>query len=521
MKRWVWASAILAAGLAGITNAEQDKRPFEGRSESAANNKIDELVLPVLKLHGLTPAAPCSDEVFVRRAFLDVIGTLPRPDEVNDFLKDSFPNKREKLIDTLFERDEFADYWAVKWCDILRVKAEFPINLWPNAVQAYHHWVRDALRRDMPYDEFARALLTSSGSNFRVPPVNFYRAVQGRTPETLAEAAALTFMGARFSKWPEDHQKGMAAFFSRVAFKSTGEWKEEIVQMDPAANGPLDAAFPDGTIVKIEAGKDPREVFTDWLISPNNPWFAKNIVNRIWSWLLGMGLINEADDIRDDNPAVHPEVLAYLEKELVASNYNLRAIYKLILTSGVYQQSSIPRMQSIDAETYFACYPTRRLDAEVLIDALCAIFGKDESYSSPVPEPFTYIPEGERTIDLADGSITSAFLEMFGRPTRDTGLESERNNQSTDDQRLHMLNSSHIQKKIEQSPRMRELLKIAKGNRRLAIRTIYMNVLSRPPTDDEVATIISYAKEAKLNPQQAANDIAWSLINTKEFLFRH
>jgi len=493
-------------------------------SDSAALapiNIIDEPVLATLRARGIEPANLCSDEVFIRRVYLDVIGTLPEPQEVRSFLQNRRPDKRAALIDALLAREEFANYWSLKWCDLLRVKAEFPVNLWPNAVQAYHRWIRDSLRENMPYDRFARALLTSSGSNFRVPPVNFYRAIQGREPSAIAQAVALTFMGTRIEKWPEAQRSGMAAFFSRVAYKATSEWKEEIVCLDPAASTTLQAVFPDGRAVQISPGEDPRRVFADWLIAADNPWFARNIVNRVWAWLMGRGITHEPDDIRADNPPVNPELLACLEKELVNARYDLRHIYRLILNSRTYQQSPVSRSNHPDAEALFAHYPVRQLDAEVLIDALCKISGTQESYSSLIPEPFTFIPGSQRTIELADGSITSQFLEMFGRPARDTGLESERNREPTDSQRLHLLNSSHVQRKIENGQLLNGVMQAAKGNNRMAIGLIYLNVLSRDPTPAELAAAEKYFQGGGLNPRQAASDLVWALINTKEFLYRH
>ena len=484
-------------------------------------NEIDKLVLKTLREKKIRPANMCSDAVFIRRVHLDVIGTLPEPKRVRAFLLDRRPGKRGRLIDELMNRREFADYWSQRWGDLLRVKAEFPINLWPNAVQAYSRWIHDAVRGNMPYDRFARELLTSSGSNFRVPQVNFYRAIQGQNPPAIAAAAGLTFMGVRLDKWPKDRRAGTEAFFSRVAYKGTAEWKEQIVHLDPAPAGPLDAVFPDGGKVRIEAGKDPRAVFADWLITPKNKWFARNIVNRIWAWLLGRGIIHEPDDMRPDNPPVHPQVLAFLEKELVRSGYDLRHVLGLILNSATYQQSPIPRGDAAKAEVLFACYPARRLDAEVLIDALNWIAGSRESYSSVIPEPFTFIPEEERTIELEDGSITSQFLEMFGRPSRDTGMHSERSNKPSEAQRLHLLNSSTIQDKINRSWRLRVLLRLAGRNRRRLIDAVYVTILSRPPTPDERTAAGKYYEVKGMNARNASTDLAWALINTKEFLYRH
>ncbi|MCL5269365.1 MAG: DUF1549 and DUF1553 domain-containing protein [bacterium] len=520
---WVAVGARLAAAAAPAS-AETPGRvvaPFETAEAGPPATTIDKLVVAGLDRKGLQPARICSDEVFIRRVYLDVIGTPPGPQEVNKFLQDRTPGKRAVLIDTLLGRGEFADYWAMKWCDILRVKAEFPINLWPNAVQAYHHWIREAIARNMPYDQFARELLTSSGSNFRVPPVNFYRAIQGRKPAAIAAAVALAFMGTRLDGWPEDRRAQMEAFFSRLAYKYTSEWKEEIVCLDPATTQTLQATLPDGAKLTFPPGSDPRLAFADWLVRKDNPWFARCAVNRIWTWLFGRGIINEPDDIRPDNPPSNPELLAYLEKELVESHYDLLHIYRLILNSRTYQQSSIPQSKGPGAEALFAVYPVRRLDAEVLIDALCEIFGSDEEYESPIPEPFTYLPAGQRAVDVADGSITSSFLEMFGRPPRDTGLMSERNNQPSDEQRLHMLNSSHIQRKIQNGWRMKFLTRIAGGNRYTLIRWIYLTILSRYPTSEEMVAAGKYFQTPRVDSTQAANDLAWALVNTKEFLYRH
>lgn len=508
------------AAAAGPSSSEV-RLPYESEAWSTPPNLIDEHVFAALREHKLEPARPCSDEVFVRRVYLDVIGTLPQGEEVRAFLADRRPERRAALIDTLLARGEFADYWSLKWCDLLRVKAEFPINLWPNAVQAYHRWVRAALADNTPYDQLARALLTSSGSNFRVPPVNFYRAVQGREPKTLAAAAALAFMGTRVEGWPAARRAELEVFFSRVAFKTTAEWKEEIVYLDPQPSPTQPAVLPDGTRVTLEPGDDPRRIFADWLIRPENPWFARAAVNRVWAWLLGRGLIHEPDDIRPDNPPSHPALLAALEHELAKVNWDLRHIYRLVLNSRTYQQSALPRVAAADAETRLACYPVRRVDAEVLIDALCQVCGSGENYSSPIPEPFTFIPERERTVTLADGSITSPFLELFGRPARDTGLFCERSNQPTDAQRLHLLNSSHVQKKIDSSPRLRSLLKTAGRDRRAAVRNVYLHVLSRSPTPEELAAAEAYCSAPGVKPRDALYDLVWALINTKEFLYRH
>lgn len=514
--------AIIGALFAvGVAVAEEDPASaYEVAMSPTPASEIDRLVLARLQPLGIQPARVCSDAVFIRRLYLDVIGTLPTAEETEAFLKDEALCKRRKLIDLVLARDEFADYWAMKWSDVLRVKAEFPINLWPNAVQAYHRWIHTSIAENKSYDRFARELLTASGSNFRVPPVNFYRAMQNKTPEGIAHAVALTFMGARSEKWPADRFQGMASFFSQLNYKATGEWKEEIVYFDPAKPAVGTPMFPDGTKAKLGLDRDSREVFADWLVSPRNPWFTASITNRVWSWLLGRGIVDETDDLRADNPGRNPELLRHLQLELIGARYDLKHLYRLILNSRTYQLSSLARSTHPDAEAYFAFYPTRRLEAEVLIDALNQLSGTTEKYASPIPEPFTFIPEDQRAIALADGSITSSFLELFGRCSRDTGMAGERNSRITPAQRLHLLNSSHVQRKIEQGPKMQALLR-SKGSPKERTTALYLAILSRYPTSGELKVIEDYAQPGSTADTGNPADVAWALINSAEFLHRH
>ena len=558
-KALLTAAVALLAAL-GALGAAAPQNPFESASAPTAETPIDRLVFGKLQQLGLQPANLCSDAVFVRRVYLDVIGTLPTAQEAKDFIQDASLTKRHDLIERLLARDEFADYWAMKWSDLLRVKAEFPINLWPNAAQSYYRWIRTCIKENKPYDQFVREMLLANGSCFRVPQVNFYRAMQNKEPSGIAQAVALTFMGARADKWPKDRLTGMAAFFSQIGYKSTGEWKEEIVSFDlvkeapivpstaPAASPPKPAAvapkpaasatkpapvapqvaavtpqaavFPDGAPARLTPGQDPREAFANWLITQKNPWFARNISNRAWFWLVGRGIIHEADDIRPDNPPVNPELLAYLEKELVGARYDLKHLFRLILNSKTYQLSSIPKTRRPEGAANFAQYPLRRLEAEVLIDALDQITGTTEKYSSAIPEPFTFIPEDVRSIALPDGSITSSFLEMFGRPSRDTGMESERNSRPTADQRLHLLNSSHIQRKIEQGPKLRSLLQSKEPSREI-VNKIYLTVLSRYPTEEELQIVGAYPQSGGGKGGTVTIDLVWALVNSAEFLYRH
>lgn len=506
---WIWAAVFVAGEV--------------------STNRIDELVLAKQTETGFPMSKRCADEVFLRRVYVDVTGTIPTVGQARTFLDGTGRARRAQLIDRLLERDEFSVYLGLKWCDLLRVKAEFPSNLWPNAVQAYHHWVVDAFRKHMPYDQFARALLTSSGSNFRDAPVNFYRPFQQRTPRNILNTVALVFMGVRLenSGWSEEDLLGMDAFFAKTAYKKTSEWKEEIVYFDPTAEfldpktkKPVLPKPVGGAALKLGAFDDPRVAFADWLTAPDNPWFAKAIVNRIWHHLLGRGLVHEVDDIRPDNPAWSPELLAYLEQELITSHYDIRHIYRMILNSDTYQASSITTDANKGDTEGFSHYRLRRMDAEVLIDAVCQVTGTFEEYSSAIPEPFTYIPKEQRSIMLADGSIKSPFLELFGRPGRDTSYDSERNNDPTVFQAMHMLNSSHFQDKIMQSPLIRKLLRNTLSPSQRIVE-IYLHILSRYPTEEEMELLFDYVQSGASGANDAAYDLVWCLINSKEFSLRH
>ena len=519
------AALVLLISCAAPAALWARQNPFDSGAAPLPQNRVDELVFARLKQLDIQPANLCTDAVFVRRVFLDAIGTLPTAAEARAFIADRDPAKRRVLVDRLLERDEFSLYWSMKWADILRIKSEFPINLWPNAVQAYHRWVRASLRANLPYDQFARELLTASGSNFRVPQVNFYRALQSRDPQAIASTVALTLMGTRTETWPPGRLADTAVFFSQIGYKPTNEWKEEIVVFDPdkappAAGTVRAAVLPDGTRALLPPGQDPREVFAAWLISPSNPWFTRNVVNRIWCWLLGRGIVHEPDDLRPDNPPANPELLALLERELAAARYDLKHVYRLILNSATYQLSPIARSTREEAGLQFAHALLRPLDAEVLIDALNQITGMGEQYSSAIPEPYTFIPPEQRSIALADGSITSAFLGTFGRSPRDTGLASERSGRPTASQSLYLLNSSEVLRKIQQGPKLQALVS-GRGDLRQLATDLYLTILSRQPTEEELRTAEAYARSGGGNRRQAGQDLAWALINSAEFRFRH
>ncbi len=530
MKRLAFLTVLALAGTSAGLRAQHpvfEAGPMQVplTEDADSSDRIDQLVLEQLRELQLEPARLCSDAVFLRRAYLATIGTLPTEEEARDFLASEDGTKRAVVIERLLERPEFADYWAMKWGDLLRVKAEFPIKLWPNAVQAYHHWIRSGIEQNKPFHQFAQELLVGSGSNFREGQVNFYRAMQDRSPRGIASTVALTFMGERTEHWPERKLDAMAGFFANVAYKSTAEWKEEIVYFDPTADVEgltVGAIFPDGTPATVDPAKgDPRALFATWLLRPDNPAFTGNITNRVWAWLMGRGIVHEPDDFRPDNPPSNPRLLEFLQQEFIESRCDMKHLYRIILNSRTFQLSSIPVQDTPLAAANFAHYPLRRLEAEVLIDAINQITGTREEYSSPIPEPFTFVPDDVRGIALSDGSITSSFLELFGRPPRDTGREAERSRNTTPAQRLHLLNSSHIQKKIEVCPLVAGADELSPQERADLAERAYLTLLSRYPTGEELAAIEAHAEETGTFGRTLATDLVWALLNQPEFYFNH
>jgi len=489
------------------------------------NTEVDHLVNKKLSLLNIPPSDICADEVFIRRVFLDLTGRIPTQQQTITFLNNKTPSKRDNIIDSLLNSEGFAEYQTLKWGDLLRSKSEFPSNLWPNAVQAYNKWIKSSIQNNMPYDEFVRTLLLSSGSNFRTPPVNFYRAYQIREPSIIGETSALLFTGIRFecarchahpkAGITQQQASDMGAFFQQLKYKRTAEWKEEIVYTDLDKKDKRVIHMFDGQEVKLSDTQDYRYAFANWLCHEDNPYFANAICNRIWYWLNGRGIVNEVDDIRETNPPSNPELLEYLASELLHNNYDLKHIFKLILTSDTYQRSSVTNEYNKNDLTFFSHRTLRRLEAEQLIDAICDITGQAEHYMSKVPEPFTFLPDF-RAVQLEDGTITTPFLEMFGRPSRDNSYENNRDNTLNMKQTLHLLNSNHLMDKIKKSEKLNQLLHQDK-NHELVIQDLYLTVLNRYPSGKEIEIATSYMVN---NPAQL-NDLVWALLNTAEFIFNH
>ena len=531
------ATFLRQSGVVRLRVPQPLAAPF---ADVPANNKIDELVFANLKALGFPPSEVAADDVFLRRVFFDAIGTPPTPDEARAFLADKDPQKRSKLIDRLLEREEFADFAATKWRDLLRIKAEDPISLWPKACETYYRWVRDSIAQNKPYDQFARELITGSGSDFRDGPCNYVRAVPERDPRTLGEATALLFLGARLScarchahpveNWGRDDDLGMAAFFSQVKIKFTSEWKEQIVCRDPdrvllhprtgkaVAVKPLGAAALEG-----DPQTDPRRKFADWLTAPQNPWFAKNIVNRIWFWLMGRGIVHEPDDLRSTNPPENPALLEYLEKELVVHRYDLKHIYRLVLNSKTYQLSSEPTPLNQKDGAHFSHYRAKRLTAEQILDALSQITEQPQNFRQfrrPNTAPDTSIPPDVKAAQIAEASESSLLAAMFGRPERGTAMERERADDLNPMHVQFLVNSSAIEDSMWNSPRLQRLLKDKKSDTE-TVDELFLLALARFPKEAEQKKMLEYLTAEKNDRGRAIHDILWSLLNANEFLLNH
>ena len=387
---------------------------------------------------------------------------------------------------------------------------------------------RPRIRDNKPYDRFVRELLTASGSNFRVPPVNFYRAMQSREPAGHRPDRGPDLHGRPRREWPKERLAGWPPSSPRSATRRPANGRRRsfssiAVRRPTAPTAPATATFPDGTPAKLPPDQDPREVFADWLIAPKNPWFARNIVNRVWYWLLGRGIVHEPDDIRPDNPPANPELLAYLEKELIALNYDLKHIYRLILNSQTYQLSSIARSrQPATAGKHFAYYPLRRLEAEVLIDALCQITGTTRKIHQRHPRAVHLHPRQASARSPCPTAASAARSWSCSAARRAIPAWSRSaTTASPPPSALHLLNSSHIQRKIEQSPKLLSAHARIPPAREL-VDQLYLTILSRYPTDDELKQIAALFRSPERAAEQPAFvDLAWALINSSEFLYRH
>ncbi len=513
----VFAVALFAAVMT-VCHCSAAEALYTKSREVVIRTAADKALDAVWKAQKLKPVLEASDNVLVRRLYLDLAGRLPSVEEAKSFVYSPDKDKYEKLVDKLLKQPDFVAVFGMRFGDMLRIKSEFPINLWPNAVYVYQRRVEDFIRNNEPYHNFIRALLLARGSNFREAEANFYRAHADRSPLGIAKNCALTLCGIRLEKFPEKEQKLWANIFEEIGFKSTREWKEEIVFLKscPAR----DIMLPDGRIVKVPAGKEARRIFADFLTNSEKgkKMLADALVNRTWYWFFGSGIVPAGDDLAGAK-AVNPQLLDVLSRDVVNSNFDFRKLCRTIVCSAAYRSASFQGKDTARKATFFAAYPIRRLDAEVLDDIITDLSTIPSSYASVIPEPFTFIPGSMRTIQIADGSISSSFLILFGRPSRDAGTLAERNNTINAKQRLFLFNSGALYRRVCRILRRREYTRLPVMSK---IEVLYWMFYSRSPSAAE-REIIGKRYNA-LPPKQRwalQNDIAWILVNSAEFLHRH
>jgi hypothetical protein len=524
-------ASVLARYLTGITSVRftyVKRDPQFNFRAPAANNFIDTAVFAKQKELQLLPAAVCSDEMFLRRVYLDTIGTLPTPEEAATFLDAKDKDKRAKLIDALLEREEFAYFWALKWADVLRGS---PTTISERGVHSFHRYLVRSLAEDKPITQFARELITGTGNTLNRPAANFYRVA--RTPEEAAETAAQLFLGVRvqcarchshpFENITQTDYYGLAAFFARVQLKGAQfGLDDEIVYTQPGRelNNPITrkpqppVAFgwsaqplgPDG---------DRRDQLADWLTGAKNKFFAPAVANRVWFHLLGKGIVDPVDDFRDTNPPSNPELLTALADHFARGGYKLKPLVRVILNSNTYQLAGEAPVQSplsADPERYFVKAAVRMLAAEQILDAV--------SSSTGVAEKFKGYPAGTRAIALPEGGLNHPFLMAFAKPVRDVICECAREEDPALPQVLHMLNNAGLLAKVKSADgRIAGWLKAGKDDVWI-VEHIYLATLSRRPTAHEKELVVAFLAKAK-DRTTGLQDVQHALLNLNEFLLRH
>lgn len=501
-----------------------DKLPSE-------QNFIDHHVFNKLKVLGVPPSQIAGDSTFLRRVMLDITGRLPSGDEAQTFLDSKDPNKREKLIDDLLSSSDYADYFANKWSSILRNKREN--NNYTRGTYAFHEWIRDSFRRNKPYDEFVREILAASGEIGRNPPVAWYRSL--KTSEAQLEDAAQLFLGLRiqcarchhhpFERWSQSDYYAFSAFFSRVGRK-TGinglsvndeprifHNRGTAVARNPRSGETLKPTGLGGDPLELDPEDDPRYSLVDWMSDPENPFFAKALVNRYWKHFMSRGIVEPEDDMRVTNPATNPELLDALAEHFIKSGFDMKDLIKQICMSSTYQLDSEPNAYNETDKQNFSRYYPKRLNAEVLYDALNQVTDSTTQFPG--------LPSGMRAVQLPDTAINNYFLQVFGKPAGDSPCECERSSEANLAQTLHLLNSAEVQTKLQSgSGRARTLSSNAEQSPEEKIRNLYLWVYSRYPQPDEVQLCVAHI-EGHENAAQAYEDILWALLNTKEFMFNH
>ena len=486
------------------------------------NNYVDTHVHNKLRQLRYLPSEDASDEHFMRRVYLTVIGVLPSVDEVRTFLADTADDKRSQLIDELLDRPEYATFWTMRWADLLQLKDE---TVSGRGVSKYHHWIVDAFAENMPFDEFVRQLLTAEGSPFLNPPANYYRTL-GKTDE-CTEATAQLFLGVRiqcakchnhpFERWTQDNYYGLSAFFNRVKRKAGSRPDEMVVWM--ASTGEVTQPRTQKTMQPWLPGKgsgthgetDRRTVFARWLTSTENPYFAHVAVNRLWSHVMGRGIVEPVDDFRVTNPPSNVELLEALATDFRESRFDQKQILRVILNSRTYQRSARPNAFNQGDHKYFSRRFEKLLAAEQLLDAICHL--------TRIPENFEGVPLGTPATALANPP-KHEFMKVFGQPDRSTACACERSSESNLAQAIQLFNGPLIHAKLgNKDNRFHQAIGAERSDDEV-ICELYLAGLCRQPEPAEIEAARAHIG-SKENRSEAFEDICWALINTNEFLMQH
>ena len=485
-------------------------------------NFVDRLVWNKLEQLGIQPSPVADDATFLRRAFLDTTGTLPDPAEIQNFLDDARPQKRALVVADLLNRPAYADYWTMRWSDILRVDRD---KMTPQGAIAITRWLRQQFRENRSYAEIVRSIVTAKGHLQEQGPAAFFRVMD--TAEVLSRSISQAFLGVRiacaqchhhpFEKWGQEDYYAFAGFFTGLKRKSVPGRGEALLVVPgtdfkhPRNGRVLPTKALGSEPVDLSTVFDRREVLANWITDRDNPYFSKVLVNRLWAHYFGRGLVEPIDDMRATNPPVNEPLLDALAEHFIEVGYDLKALTQTLLASNVYRLASQPNDSNIDDLQNFSHARPKPLPAEVLLDMICQATG--------TPEKFEGWPLGYRAVQIWDNRMPSYFFRIFGRPVRASVCECERSNEPSMAQAIHLINSPEIAEKIE-SPlgRVRTLLEAGLSPTQI-IDQLFMATLSRPPTSNERSRLLTVFTQT--DAKTATEDILWVLLNTKEFLYNH
>jgi hypothetical protein len=495
--------------------------------EFPAVSFVDTLASAKWRTLGLVPSEPCGDAAFIRRVFLDLRGKLPAPDVVRSFLADNRPDKRARLVDRCLEDPDYAAFFAMRWGAILRNSAAKSGS--EPAAYAFHAWLRDMIARNRPYDEFVRGILTASGQWQDAPPINWYWQMSDDPLHQPVGDTAEVFLGIRlqcarchhhpYERWSQDDYYGLAGFFSRLGRKDfdvepayfTARTRV-VEEVNPRTGQPIEPKLPGAAPLQVAPGEDPRHKLVDWMVRPDNPFFAKAFCNRIWGHLMGRGLVEPVDDLRATNPPSNPELLDALAREFVTHRFDVKHLIRTICNSRTYQLGSAPNDSNRRDRQNHARYYAKRLIAEVLLDAVDQVCGTHTEFDK--------IARRARAVDLPHEGFSSYFLDVFNRPARTSACECARGRGANLSQVLHLANSSEIEDKLaSEDGRIAKLVREKVAPER-ALEEIYLAALAREPTPAEKQTILAYRGRHD-DPRRTWEDLVWTLLNSQEFLFNH